>query len=362
MRPVICFGPDGKYVASSNYELISCDLKQDILSFLEEINKKYHSKLKILQIDFSALHQDIFLNSKRLINSPKAHVFVLNEYSEINSLDEINKIDLGNYSFKSNITKSNFTEKVIKIKNSIKQGRLYQVNLTDFIFCDDLDHNNTGLDLFFNFSQKYSGNYKSYLPLGNYEILCFSPELFLEKKERNLRSCPIKGSLQKDGNLKADLVENEKEAAELSMIVDLLRNDLNSLSSKEPAQVIKHRALLDLNYIQHTFSEIAIKTDKELPTILSKTFPGGSISGCPKLESLKLISELEEHDRGFYTGCIGWWKGSDFTLNLAIRSFAKYQKKLFYFAGCGIVYDSDPEKEWSEFLTKVGQLNVVSNY
>ncbi len=152
-------------------------------------------------------------------------------------------------------------------------------------------------------------------------------------------------------------MSSPKETAELSMIVDLLRNDLNSICEK-PVTVTKHREILDLGYTQHTYSEITGLTNLNLPEILKSTFPGGSISGCPKSESLKAISEFENSPRGFYTGTIGWWQKNDFKLNIAIRSFKKQNTDLTYYAGCGIVYDSDPDCEWQEFLTKAGKLNV----
>jgi anthranilate/para-aminobenzoate synthase component I len=115
---------------------------------------------------------------------------------------------------------------------------------------------------------------------------------------------------------------------------------------------------MQLGYIQHTFSEIEVETTKNLAEVLAATAPGGSISGCPKVESLKVIAELETYKRQAYTGALGWWKDNNFCLNLSIRTFIKKENQLYYHAGCGIVYDSDANKEWDEFLLKTGQLNV----
>lgn len=371
MQPVICFGPNNKYVLSTNYQLICCQQNEDINLFLEKIQNNFFNKLKIIQINFSAYHEKQFANQKKIIDAPKAHVFILNEYIEMPELPINTDINHEQLQFKSQLSEYEFKQKIEQIKRAIGAGRLYQVNLTSHLTCD-LTHASTlrntqnhtavsGLDWFLSFAQFFSGEYKAFLPLEDYEILCYSPELFLEKKQSQLRTCPIKGSVKKSANLANDLIQNEKESAELSMIVDLLRNDFNSLSLKHSAKVVKHRALLELNYIRHTYSEIIIETHENLPFVLSKVFPGGSISGCPKLESLNLISEIEPYNRSFYTGSIGWWKESDFALNLTIRSFAKYKKQLFYFAGCGIVYDSVADMEWAEFLTKTGYLNVVNS-
>lgn len=357
MSPVVCFGPNGKYIVSSDYQLFTCSNEENVQVFLEEIKSRFSEKLKIVQVNFSANHESIFSNHKKIFNSAQAHVFILHTYKELSELTTNTLFDLSVLKFTPYLKKTEFIKKVEKIKSFIGQGRLYQVNLTSFLTCENPYQN--GLELFLNFSNLFTGQYKAYLPLDGFEILCFSPELFLEKKSNLLRTCPIKGSLGKNKNLKNDLINNSKENSELSMIVDLLRNDFNSLSAKYSAKVVKHRDLLELNYIHHTFSEVIVESPEELPYILSKVLPGGSISGCPKLESLKVIAELEDHDRSFYTGCIGWWKDADFELNLAIRSMAKYKKQLFYFAGCGIVYDSDPHKEWDEFLTKTGRLHVI---
>jgi para-aminobenzoate synthetase component 1 len=182
--------------------------------------------------------------------------------------------------------------------------------------------------------------------------------LFLKMQNKKLKTQPIKGSLSDEASSITFLLNNPKEEAELSMIVDLLRNDLNRLENKNSAQVNFHRRVMNLGYIQHTFSEIEIESDKTLPEVLLCTMPGGSISGCPKIESLKVISELETYKRQAYTGTIGWWKDNNFCLNITIRSFIKYKKQLIYHSGCGIVYDSDAEKEWNEFLLKAGSLNL----
>ena len=176
----------------------------------------------------------------------------------------------------------------------------------------------------------------------------------MQKQDSQLISRPIKGT---SAIGYTDLINNPKEAAELSMIVDLLRNDLNSVSTG-PATVNAHRKHLQLPYTSHTFSEVQVATDQTLPMILKKTMPGGSISGCPKVESLKAISEYENYERQFYTGTIGWWQQNDFELNIAIRSFVATHENLFYFAGCGIVSESDPEAEWNELLNKASKLKL----
>jgi para-aminobenzoate synthetase component 1 len=335
MKPVICFYKNQQAIYSDDYILKTSEL--NIFEFLADIEWKFSSEMKIVQIDFEAT---------------SASVFILNTY-QILPLAEIQCSDKINLNFQPAVSKKIFAEKVSRIKKYISEGRIYQVNLTSrFRSSSEED----SLVLFKKYFSIFKSEYFAFLPLEKFEILCYSPELFLEKINSKIRTLPIKGTLTSGLD---DLMTSEKEKAELSMIVDLLRNDLNSVC-EVPVTVKRHRDILDLGYTQHTYSEIIGHTQKTFSEILISVFPGGSVSGCPKIESLKVISELEDCPRGFYTGSIGWWQNDDFKLNIAIRSFKKENLNLTYYAGCGIVYDSDPEIEWQEFLTKAGKLNIQS--
>jgi para-aminobenzoate synthetase component I len=337
MKPVICFYKNDQYIYSEDYFLLSAT--ENVFEFLSDVEKKYFTEMKIVQIDFELTC---------------AHVFILNHFKLIPS-DYFVSNNAVNLEFTPQISKSEFIQKIIQIKKDICAGRYYQVNFTSKFLSQTTEDS---FSLFKKYFSLFKSRYSAFLPIQiqqtNYEILCYSPELFLEKNGSTIKTQPIKGTLHTNLN---QLIESKKEVAELSMIVDLLRNDLNSVCRK-PVQVIKHREILDLGYTQHTYSEISGDTEMTLPDILKNTFPGGSISGCPKTESLKAITEIENEARGFYTGSLGWWQNFDFELNIAIRSFKKQNEQIQYFAGCGIVYDSDPETEWQEFLTKAGRLKI----
>lgn len=352
MIPVICFYQDRQYFYSEDYQT---KLKPKGLSlnlFLKQIEDQYLSELKILQVDFD--NQE---NQSDKISSTR--VFILNNFKIISENELVTK-KVYNFLFKPDIKKEFFLEKARRIKSDISLGRYYQINLTSSL--SSTKNNNKDLEvdsyeLFKFYFQKFKAPFSAFLPYDNSQILCYSPELFLKKWGPHIVSQPIKGTLKAQEHV-TDLLNNPKETAELSMIVDLLRNDLQSVC-EDPVQVTEHKKILKLNYTQHTFSEISGQTNKVLSDILPNVLPGGSISGCPKKESLIAIKELEETSRGFYTGCIGWWRGTDFTLNLAIRSFLNSSESLKYYTGCGIVYDSDPELEWQEFLNKASVLKVL---
>lgn len=362
MNPLICFYKNEESIYSTDYERIQCDNNIDLISFLNDINKRFFHDLKVIQINFEAHHNQLFLKQKSLYPNAKATVFILNKYQTLPllkiklSLMNIPKTNIQKLNFKSLIQKEEFIHKVELIKNDISNGRIYQMNLTSPLLAKS---DNKAVDIFYDYENFFSGKYKCLIPLDNTTLLSFSPELYLEKSNNLLITCPIKGSHNTQPLSKSFLLNSEKEEAELSMIVDLLRNDLNSLSYEHHSHVNKHRAIMDLGYIQHTYSEIQVHTESSLPHVINNTFPGGSITGCPKLESLKVIAEVEEYRRQAYTGCIGWWKDNDFSLNITIRTLIQFEDNYIYNSGCGIIYDSDPISEWNEFILKTGSLNVT---
>lgn len=359
MKPLICFYQEDQYIYSDNYVLHNCKPDESVHDFLSSIENNFKKELKVVQINFEYSHQDLFKDKKELYPAAKAAVFVLNQHEVLPAKSLVAKIPSTittlNLQFNTLEAELDFIKKVEKIKTDIANGRLYQVNLTAPMVSDSIY---TGEKIFKNFFEKFSGQYKALLPLTEYDLISFSPELFLKKQNKKLKTQPIKGSIAPTTDAGKKLIDNPKEDAELSMIVDLLRNDLNHVEKESSAKVTAHRELMKLGYIEHTYSEIEIETDKTLPEILQSTLPGGSISGCPKAESLHVIAELEVYKRQAYTGTIGWWKDNNFSLNICIRSFIKYKNQLYYHAGCGIVYDSDAHKEWDEFLLKAGSLSL----
>ena len=355
MKPLICFYKDEKYIYSEDYNLKS----YSSIDSLKVIEKEFLSQMKVIKINF-----DQSKNQKNLITTNPIDVFILNSH-EILSNEELKK-KLSAYQlekdetlqFESLVSKEKFISQVASIKEDIANGRYYQINIAAPLKAK-LKSNINGLSLFNHYHNKVHAPYSAYLPLDENEIICLSPELFLKKENDKITTQPIKGTLITNSKM-SQLADSEKEAAELSMIVDLLRNDLNAIATdpKQGSKVNFHRKILDVVYTQHTYSEIEVESQKTLPDILQATFPGGSISGCPKRESLIKINETEEYSRDFYTGSIGWWQNNDFSLNIAIRSFIKNDHEMYYYAGCGIVYDSDPESEWLEYLTKSSFINI----
>lgn len=367
MQPVICFYEKHKFIHSIDYQLISCNDDRDALFFLEQIEKNHPDKMKVVKINFAALEASIPGDTrKQYIKTPKAQVFILNSYELVSQKDLENLYPekmISRPAYYPTVRENAFLENVQSIKEDICRGRFYQMNYTAALEAEAPERHSL-LSGFVHVSD-VGGDYRAYLPLGPEEAIhCLSPELFLKKSGPRLITQPIKGTLL-SGRALPELQNSLKENAELSMIVDLLRNDLNTLSCDkyhDSARVNFHRQIMDLKYTAHTYSEIEINTSKKFSEIIATTFPGGSISGCPKRESLKKIAEIENYHRDFYTGSIGWWKDEDFCLNIAIRSSYQKKRQLYYFTGCGIVFDSEPRREWHEFLTKCSFLNLLLEY
>ena len=356
MNPVICFYEGDQLIHSDDYISIRCD-QTDPTTFLKKIQTDYPTEMKVIQVNFDDFQKE---NAQSLVKNDSAvTVFILTNFKLMDKKDlslTKEKIDL---KFSPLLEKNEFLKKVRSIRADIQKGRYYQVNLTS-CFQSKVDPHTNPFEIFKYYLQKFNSQYTAFLPRLNAEILCYSPELFLEKKGKSILTRPIKGTTSQNQPFE-DLFKNEKENAELSMIVDLLRNDLQAVCF-DKVVVSQHRKELNLNYLIHTYSEISGHTDLFLPEILKHMLPAGSISGCPKKESLKAINELETNHRHFYTGCIGWWQNDDFKLNLAIRSFLHTQNTVTYFSGCGIVYDSEPEKEWEEFLRKAKHLELSHEF
>jgi para-aminobenzoate synthetase component 1 len=201
----------------------------------------------------------------------------------------------------------------------------------------------------------------AYVNAGDHRILSTSMERFLFRKGGFIETRPIKGTRrrghtrQEDEALIADLLNSPKDDAELSMIVDLLRNDLGRICSPGTVRVPEHKRLETYRNVHHLVSIVtgALRPGTSPGEIIRAAFPGGSITGCPKIRSMEIIDELEPNVRHVYTGAIGYigWHGN-LDLNVAIRTIIAKDEKCYFSVGGGIVYDSVEEDEYQETLHK----------
>ncbi len=186
-------------------------------------------------------------------------------------------------------------------------------------------------------------------------------ERFLYRRGESIETRPIKGTrkrgatMEEDNALMAELCTDPKEDAELSMIVDLLRNDLGRICRPRSIRVAEHKRLESYQNVHHLVSIIRgeLRSGTTCGDILRSTFPGGSITGCPKIRAMEIIDELEPCVRHVYTGSIGYlgWH-ANMDLNIAIRTVLACNGHCYFSVGGGIVYDSSEEAEYEETLHK----------
>jgi anthranilate synthase component 1 len=199
-----------------------------------------------------------------------------------------------------------------------------------------------------------------------FTMVSSSPERLAAGRGDWLETRPIAGTRPRGKNeiedlqMKVDLRSNVKEQAEHLMLLDLARNDLGRVSCYGTVEVKRYAEVESYAKVHHLVSTVQShrKKSASLPEILQSLFPGGTITGCPKIRCMEIIEELEGRSRGFYTGSMGYVApGPCFDFNILIRSFTLFSEGLLEFhAGAGIVADSNPQKEYMETLYKVEAL------
>lgn len=259
---------------------------------------------------------------------------------------------------KSNFSKKEYVRAIGKAKEYIKIGDIYQVNLSQR-FETELNMEPFGLySRLRNFSP---APFSAYLAFGDVTILSSSPERFLLKRGRRIETRPIKGTRPRgedcisDTLLERELLESQKDRAEHVMIVDLERNDLGRICEYGSVRPTEFIILEKYSTVFHLVSTVSGRLKEGVDPIdcLLATFPGGSITGAPKIRAMEIIEELESVKRSIYTGAIGYISfDGDMDTSIVIRTFVIKGKKIYFQVGGGIVADSDPEKEYDETLDK----------
>ncbi|MBI9079398.1 MAG: chorismate-binding protein [Pseudodesulfovibrio sp.] len=240
----------------------------------------------------------------------------------------------------------------------IRSGHTYQLNLsTRFTWnCPNLDP----LALFFDMRNNHPAPFYAWLNSGSSRILSTSPERFLRVTDGHVLSQPIKGTLKFDKytpELASLLTESLKESAELSMIVDLIRNDISANCTYGSVFVENHKSVFAVDTLLQMYADVHgdLKKDRDCLDLFFDAFPGGSVTGCPKQNSMSIIEELEPHSRDVYCGSVVVIRDTmNMDSSIAIRT-AAYDistGSLDYWAGSGIVVDSNPASEYQETLAK----------
>ncbi|SHJ97829.1 aminodeoxychorismate synthase component I [Paramaledivibacter caminithermalis] len=264
--------------------------------------------------------------------------------------------------FKSNFTKKDYVKAIEKVKSYIEAGDIYQANLTQRFECQ-LDI--SPYELYGKLRTINPAPFASFIDFGEGYIVSSSPERFIKINDRIIETRPIKGtrprgnSPQEDRKNREDLMSSEKDKAELLMIVDLERNDLGRISETGTVKVTELFHLEEYPTVYHLVSTVIgkMKDECDVIDVIKATFPGGSITGAPKVRAMEIIDELEPTQRNIYTGSIGYIGfNGEVDLNIVIRTIVCKGDKAYFQVGGGIVWDSDPEMEYEETLHKAKAL------
>jgi para-aminobenzoate synthetase component I len=258
----------------------------------------------------------------------------------------------------SNFSKPDYIMAITKTREHIHNGDIYQANISQRFSCNiDVDP----VDLYYMLRQKNSAPFCAFLSFPGLKIGCSSPERFIFLKEGKVETRPIKGTrprgrtLEEDNSFIKELRESEKDHAELNMIVDLERNDLGRFCKYGTVKVKEHAVVEKYAKVFHLVSTVTglLQEGYSHIDIIKSVFPGGSITGAPKIRAMEIIDSLEPTARNIYTGSIGYISlDGTMDLNIAIRTFVIKKKKFYYNVGGGIVEDSIPESEYQETLDK----------
>lgn len=269
-------------------------------------------------------------------------------------------------SFESTLDRNRYRRDIRNALSLIRRGYLYQLNYSQRFRASvrgDLR------SLLCEIPADLLPPQTAYGAAADWEFLSLSPERFLEVDGRSIRTQPIKGTRPRAADTADDraaakkLLGSEKDAAEHVMIVDLERNDLNRVCEPGSVHVPERRKLRSFPTVHHLVSTVEgkLRTSVTPSDLLRELFPGGSITGCPKPISMRVIDALEDRRRGLYTGSVGYWNRDEnyADWNIAIRTLVRRGDRVTWDAGGGIVADSQPEDEYRESLDKVALVEAV---
>ena len=316
--------------------------------------------------------------SQRVINShPLIEAWAFPEYQKLSKeqmdhyiatvLEALSNVErlAGVMNLQASISEDHFCDDIEKIQEYIRSGDSYQINHTYRI-----NGNVYGapLALYSRLRERQPGRFGAYIVQGHHYLLSQSPELFIERQGDTLKAMPMKGTASALSDTANSLSDDPKNQAENVMIVDLLRNDLsriclpNTVKVPHLFQVARHGDVLQMT----STVQGQIKPDVKLHDILNAVFPCGSVTGTPKKRSMEIIQELEQSDRGYYCGALGWLDpNGDFAFSVPIRTIeiekdsSSQEMNFTLGVGAGITIDSDAKQEWQEchiksaFLTEL---------
>lgn len=269
--------------------------------------------------------------------------------------------------FSSNFTKDEYLATIRKVLDHISRGDIYQLNLSQRFTYDTAGENVDPLEIYRSLRRLSPVSFGGYFDAGVARLISNSPEMFLRLRGGLAQTRPMKGTRPRgqgtleDQRLKNEIARSEKDKAELLMVTDLERNDLGKVCDYGSVRVSEMRAIEEYQYVFQATSSVEgiLRADHDCFDLIEACFPGGSITGCPKIRAMEIIEELEPTRRGPYTGSMGYIDFSgNMDLNVLIRTLIHRGQKIYFQVGGGIVADSTPEGEYEETLVKARALRA----
>jgi len=271
-----------------------------------------------------------------------------------------------NLNFKSNYSKEKYFSIISKAKEYINEGDIFQV-VTSQRFETNYDLEATSL--YRSLRRLNPSPYLVNLNFNEIGLVASSPELLVQLRNDKVTIRPIAGTRKRGGNasedleLSKDLLADKKELAEHLMLLDLGRNDVGRVAQKKSVKVTEKMIIEYYSHVMHIVSNVEGLIDKKYDAVdaLKAGFPAGTVSGAPKIRAMEIIEELENLNRSFYGGCMGYFDSNgDMDTCISLRSGLVKNGKLYIQAGGGVVYDSIPEDEYQETINKAGALMAAA--
>ena len=346
-------------------------ISYDVCRILEELPNSSMEDFNISDIKFIFYNNIIIFdlyNNKQYITSLKGIDeeidLIINKIKSTVHIEEY-KVEETRKNFISNFNKSEYKTAITKMKNYIVSGDIYIANMTQRFYTDSAEDS---FEIYKKLRSINKAPFSAYMNFNDFQVISSSPERFLEVNNRKVVTRPIKGTRprgktkEEDEKNSLELLNSEKDKAELLMVVDLERNDLSKVCKPHSVKVTELFKLETYATVFHLVSTVEGELKDEVSAIkcIKECFPGGSITGTPKIRAMEIIEELEALKRNIYTGSIGYFDfrgNADF--NIAIRTIIKKDNKAYFGVGGGITYDSNEEDEYNETLDKAKALMRV---
>ncbi|MBM7871271.1 para-aminobenzoate synthetase component 1 [Clostridium pascui] len=347
------------YDASRSLEKLPETAKKDIA--IPDIYFNFYDNLII----FDHINNKTYISASGIIKNSNESI------KEIEALiangKKIEYFDLieSDTKFYSNFDKSEYIETVGKVREYIRSGDVYIANLTQRFWCYN---EKSPYEIYKNLRYINPAPFSAYLNLDDFEIISSSPERFIKIRNGKVETRPIKGTRprgtneEEDKKNKKELINSEKDKSELLMIVDLERNDLSKVCKPFSVKVTELFKLEEYSTVFHLVSSVEGELKEEVSSVecIRECFPGGSITGAPKIRSMEIIEELEGIQRNIYTGIIGYFDFSgNADFNIVIRTILNKNGKAYFGVGGGITWDSNEKDEYFETLDKAKALMRV---